>query len=248
MYQTITSPHLHSLEDLPSSLRRLIQDLQAQPHLTPLEVQQFILAAEVSAQDLLPWATFDHPVMDSYGRRMIFDGGHFEVMAMSWQPGDMSAIHDHGGTQWGAVQCFGQAAHYIYEYKDQTLTAKESAPYQPGMIRPVNHQLIHQMGNLGTHPFLSLHVYGSPHVQGEITGDARIFDLWEGSIQYTDGGVFFDLPEELINRKEFGLKGDRKSTERHHQQMYQRLSQLLEHFPNHDCHAKYEALKKWLSV
>ena len=87
----------------------------------------------------------------------------------------------------------------IYEYKLGMLTAKEAAPYQSGMIRPVNHHLIPHLVNSGTRPFLSLHVYGSPHATGEITGNARVFDLWEGSIQYTDGGVCFDLPEDLIN-------------------------------------------------
>jgi predicted metal-dependent enzyme (double-stranded beta helix superfamily) len=205
----------------------LIETLQRSPHFTPHQIKQLVENVHITAAELMPWADFDHPVTDSYGRKLVYDGGHFEIMVMSWMPGDFSAIHDHGATQWGAVQCFGAAEHYIYRFANGLLTTEKSAHYTPGMVRVVDHNLIHQMGNSGNEPFLSLHVYGCTQPTPSITGNARIFDLLEGSIQYTDGGVFFCLPEDQINQRVYDIRGDRESTLRHHQQMGDRLCRIL---------------------
>ena len=112
-------------------------------------------------------------------------------MVMTWLPGDFSAIHDHGLAQWGAVQCFGQAEHYTYELDRLHLCHEEALPYESGQVRLVMPSLIHQMGNAGTERFLSLHVYGCRDVRPAITASARVFELDEGCIQFTNGGVFF---------------------------------------------------------
>jgi len=231
---TVTASAIQPRQLFSAQLQWLINALHNADSLTPSGIKQLVERAQISEADLLPWADFAHPVADSYGRKLVFDGGHFEIMAMSWLPGDMSAIHDHGSTEWGAVQSFGSAAHYIYTLQQTTtgpiLSQPISAPYTPGMVREVDHHLIHQMGNTGEMPFLSLHVYGLeqqsvPSVA--ITGNARIFDLSEGSIQYTDGGVFFCLPESQINQREYGLSADPTSESLHNQQMSDRIRRIL---------------------
>lgn len=211
------------------NLETLIETLQRSPHFTPTQIKAIVENANITSAELMPWADFDHPVADSYGRKLVYDGGHFEIMVMSWMPGDFSAIHDHGATQWGAVQCFGVAEHYIYRFTNDLLRTLERAHYTPGMVRAVDHSLIHQMGNSSNEPFLSLHVYGCAQPNPSITANARIFDLLEGSIQYTDGGVFFCLPEDQINQRVHGIRGDRESTLRHHRQMGTRLRRILEY-------------------
>ncbi|NEQ49281.1 MAG: cysteine dioxygenase [Leptolyngbya sp. SIO3F4] len=223
-----------SVDTYPTSLQRLIHILQQTPDFTPEQIATMVGDANVSVQDLLPWADLNHPISDSYGRQLVFNGGYFEIMVMSWLPGDFSAIHDHGATQWGAVQCFGAAEHYIYTFKQGGLCTLEPAHYSPGMVHAVDHSLIHQMGNPGNEPFLSLHVYGCQGAKGSITGNARIFDLFEGSIQYTDGGVFFGLPEDQINLKRYGLEADRETTLRHHQLMCDRIQRILKTQQNDD--------------
>lgn len=221
----------HKFASYPQSLKRLIQMLQTTSSLTPAQIADIVSEAAVSSQELLPWADFTHSSTDSYGRKLVFHGGHFEIMVMSWLPGDFSAIHDHGATEWGAVQCFGAAEHTIYSFVDSTLTKPVAANYTAGMIRQVDHHLIHQMGNAGNLPFLSLHVYGCEQAVGSITGNARVFDLLEGSVQYTDGGVFFCLPEDKINKRDYGLSGDRKTTILQYWLMCDRLQRMLaEHY------------------
>ncbi|MEM9135952.1 MAG: cysteine dioxygenase family protein, partial [Cyanobacteria bacterium P01_F01_bin.42] len=118
----------------------------------PQAIKTLVEEANITADELMPWATLDHPLEDSYGRRLVFNSGRFEIMVMSWVPGDFSAIHDHGSTQWGAVQCFGAGDHYTYRLKQGYLSALGTAHYSYGMVRAVSNSLIHQMGNTGNEP------------------------------------------------------------------------------------------------
>ncbi len=229
---------------LPKSLQSLINSLKKHSILTPEGVRNCILKANIAPQELMPWANFNHPLPDSYGRQLVYDGGHFEVMVMSWSPGDYSAIHDHGCTQWGAVQCFGIAEHYVYKFRHGILRTTKRIDFAPQEVKLVDGELIHQMGNSGQSEFLSLHIYGSQNSNSPITGNARVFDLWEGSIQRTDGGVFFCLPEEQINSRSYGLQGDWDTTLRHHQKMRDRLCRLLDIQEDSQLRLKLTALQK----
>ncbi len=217
-----------SESNLPQSIEYLIASLLSSENLTPELVRQLIVDANIQEDDLLLWETFNHPVTHGYGRKLVFDGGYFEIMVMSWRPGDFSAIHDHGFTQWGAVQSFGRARHISYELKENILKTQHQMWFEPHQVVTVNHDLIHQMGNQTDEYFLSLHVYGCNDRYGGITSDARIFDLWEGSIQSTNGGVFFCLPETEISQRQYNLQGDLSSTLLHHQLMLDRINYILE--------------------
>ena len=75
------------------SLQRLIDTLSRSAHSLPqLKFKELVVNCQITSQALMPWADFDHPVADSYGRQLVHHGGHFEVMVMSWLPGDCSAI------------------------------------------------------------------------------------------------------------------------------------------------------------
>ncbi len=223
--QTTTSDQI---KDLPDSLQNLIKSLSLYPSLNSELVRQLLINAKIEAEELLPWATYDHSILDSYGRKLVYDGGYFEIMVMSWKPGDFSAIHDHGFTQWGAVQSFGQAKHINYQFKNNILYTQKEMDLKKKQIVTVNHDLIHQMGNPTDSYFLSLHIYGCNDRQGEITSNARIFDLFEGSIQYSNGGVFFCLPEREISQRNYNLRGDLITTIRHHQQMLDRVNAIIQ--------------------
>jgi predicted metal-dependent enzyme (double-stranded beta helix superfamily) len=184
--------------NFPESIRRLIDAIETGGHLTPSRSRSLLLECGITAEDLAPWADFNHPKADSYGRKMIYDGGSFELMAMSWVDGDMAAIHDHGYTQWGAVKLLGPAEHAIFKIEDGVLTTAERKVFKTGDVVAVGHDLIHQMGNIGQAPYLTLHLYGSYERDGDVTADARLYALDEGKVQITSGGVFFALPEEAI--------------------------------------------------
>ena len=192
-----------------------------------VKVEQALREARLEVEDLLPYADFDHPVEDGYGRKMVVDHEHYEIMVMTWNPGDFSAVHDHGYTAWGAVQVFGHVMHHTFSMAGDLfrLTKKEILP--EGAIVKVNNALIHQMGNVTSAPYLTVHVYGNNERQGNITADARIFELEAGLIKHTTGGVFFNLPDRAVYDIE-------KMPEIEHQTMVHQLSILMQYYQRYD--------------
>ena len=223
---TLTPPPESSV--IASTLSRLIHRLETTEHIDPDRAATLLQEANVDPRDLLPWYDFEHPVQDSYGRKLVKQGRNFELMVMSWLPRDYSAIHDHGIAEWGAVQYLGAADHIIFKEHNGVLTTETRMPMSLGAVYAVDHSLIHLMGNPGDTPFISLHLYGRENPADAITGNARIFDLWEQRVQRTDGGVFFCLPESEILWRETAPAADRETTLLHHQLMLNRVKNILQ--------------------
>jgi predicted metal-dependent enzyme (double-stranded beta helix superfamily) len=181
------------------TLKKLIANaIDSSEKMTATCIKGFVEQAQVKLEDLAPYADFDHPDEDGYGRKMIYDGGNFEIMAMSWNPGDYSSIHNHGYTEWGVVQTFGNAHHFIYHIKDGELCFAIKEILVKGAITKVVNATIHQMGNPSTRKFMTLHIYGSTEKDGDITGDAKNYELEFNRVNHTTGGAFMNLPEDLI--------------------------------------------------
>lgn len=211
---------------LPFAIQDLIRALEAETDLTPRLAQELLIKAGLKEEDLKPWADFDHPVADGYGRKMVYDGGCFEMMCMSWNLGDFSGIHDHGYTQWGAVQIFGPAEHAVFMVCDGEITTLSRAPVQPGTAVAVGNQLIHQMGNPSNTRFLTFHLYGCYGRNHGITADARVYDLVESTIKRTDGGVFYLLAENQIKKREPAPEPDFLTGLRDQVEMIRRLDRI----------------------
>jgi predicted metal-dependent enzyme (double-stranded beta helix superfamily) len=207
-------------QPLPSPIEALARQVEAADDLSPADARRMLQDAAIDAADLEPWADYDHPRSDSYGRRLLYDGGFFELMVMSWVDGDMAAIHDHGSTQWGAVRLFGQAEHAVFRCEDGVLATADRRQLPPGTVLAVSHDLIHQMGNVGQEPFHTLHLYGCHGCEGQVTGDARIYELDENRIHRTSGGAFYGLPGP---GREPGPKSDFPTLLRHKVELLKRL-------------------------
>lgn len=215
------------MQTFPPRVRSLIEAVQAADDLTPSTTKRLLTESSVTPDDLAQWADFEHPKVDSYGRNLIWDGGYFEIMAMSWVDGDMAAIHDHGHTQWGAVKLFGPAEHAIFKVEagedGDLLTTAERREFAAGSVLAVSHDMIHQMGNIDKEPYLTLHLYGCYGREDGVTADARLYELDEGKIQRTCGGVFFNLPEEAVERREACPQADFPTYLRHQIELLRRL-------------------------
>jgi predicted metal-dependent enzyme (double-stranded beta helix superfamily)/SAM-dependent methyltransferase len=190
---------------LPESLKKIVNQLETANKLSPSHIEKVVRKANVKPDDLDEWSDFDHPSKDGYGRKLIASGDNYEVMVMSWKPGDFSAIHDHGYTMWGAVQIFGQAEHATFQIEGNEIVTQARWETEYGDTVPVTHELIHQMGNTSSDKsFVSLHVYGTKEPVSSVTGEARIFIPEESSIQRVNGGVFFGLGGDEVVRTEPG--------------------------------------------
>jgi len=186
---------------LPRTIAQLVEQLETQAasrQLSPKAVATIVEQADITGEDLMPFAAFDHPKADCYGRRLLYDGGNFEVMVMSWNPRDYSSIHDHGYTEWGVVQVFDPTHHFIFNERNGELRIAARQILRTGTIIKVNNPLIHQMGNATSEPYLTLHIYGSNTRDQDITADAKSYELEFDRISHTQGGAFFNLPADVI--------------------------------------------------
>jgi len=207
-------------QPLPSPIEALVRQVEATEDLSPAAARRMRQDAAIDAADLEPWADYDHPRSDSYGRRLVYDGGFFQLMVMSWVDGDMAAIHDHGHTRWGAVRLFGPAEHATFRCEDGVLTTTDRRELPAGMVLAVSQDLIHQMGNVGQEPFYTLHLYGCHGREGSVTDDARLYELDESRIHRTSGGAFYGLPG---HRQEPGPQSDFPTLLRHKVELLKRL-------------------------
>lgn len=184
------------MKALTPGLQRLVDSIQeSQGHVTIKKAAELMKDALITEDDLQPWADYSHPIQDGYGRKLAFHNDKFEVMIMTWNPGDYSCVHDHGHTQWGAVQVFGDVMHQSYSATGEKfkLSSKEILP--KGSITKVYNALVHQMGNATTKPYLTLHMYGANEPHNTVTADMKIYELETGLIRKTDGGAFFNLTD-----------------------------------------------------
>lgn len=242
-----TKPSINR-DNLPISIQKLIEWIQAEKDMNPKKISELVKNAKITAHDLEPWADYDHPIRDSYGRKLIyFQPGKFEMLAMSWNPGDFSAIHDHGpNTQWGSVQVFcpkNHLDHATFMVKDDNITTLKRWYLEPGAILPVNNGLIHQMGNNGNEKYITFHLYGNLNLNPEfsaVTVDARLFELDSGNIQYTDNGVFYALKESLINRVTPGPQADYLTWARNEVALLRRLNKMTEENPENKNWEQYK--------
>lgn len=147
---------------------------------------------------------------------MIFENGAFEAMAMSWVPGDVSAIHDHGTDMYhGCVKVFGIFEHSTYVFDGVNLRLTALHALAEGDTVVVEHGLIHQMANHEGH-HMSLHVYARPradHTRG-VTDDTRIFSPRAGRVDVVNGGAFLAGPAHAVSSSTAGLAADFASTVR----------------------------------
>lgn len=209
--------------NLPEALAAIVDVLEKEQPTKPSQIVSIVKKSNVTKRDLLPFADFDHPGKDSYGRKMVYKGANYEVMVMSWNQGDFSAIHDHGHTMWGAVKIFGKAEHATFRWEDEDISTLARWQVKEGDVLGVGHSLVHQMGNSDQEPFLSLHIYGHKDPQDNITGEARIFDLHHQEIQRVNGGAFFNLKDDEIVKKQEGPKADFATELRFHLESYKRM-------------------------
>ena len=176
---------------LPKSLEFLVVKLSEKDTFTSKEAAELLLRSYVQADDLIDYVAFDHEIDESYGKKVIYEGSNFEILAKSWAPGDFSAIHDHGISEWGAIKVFGCLEHSTFVQDQKYLTTESVIQFNSGVISTLDESLIHQMGNPTSHNILSLHIYGINQYAPKITQDSRIYDITSGMVFKTNGGAFF---------------------------------------------------------
>ena len=181
-------------------LRRIaIQDfiagLRSLPCFSAEEVYGYLKSHPVQPESLKPFLFFSQA---TYTRNLIFKNELFELLALCWEAGQVSRIHNHRDQQCWMTVPFGALQVQDFrvlerdpEKKTCRLRPSKSYPItleQPAEVDP--NEPVHQVLNLAEfgERAVSLHVYSKP------------FDSCE--VYYPERGVYSDVP--LYYTSEYG--------------------------------------------
>lgn len=218
-------PVMVAVEHLPVSLQKLIQNLNRLETLDPQVAQWCLQSADIQAQDLWYFGDFNYPRRCSFSQASIYRGESFEIQVRSWMPRDFTAIHALGSPVWEVVQSFGEGEYTQFHYDNDILTTAMISTLRQGTSVLIGPGSVRQIGNPTASPWMSLHLHIFQSVS-RVDGGTRVFDLYNASIQQTDGSVSFGLPDSTIRSREVGLRGDRLTTLRHHRQLLMKIQKI----------------------
>lgn len=203
-----------------------IEKLLIQKRLTIVDAKELIGKYQFLQDDFIGLDEFDHPMDHSYGRTLIWKENTWELMLMSWNPGDYSMIHDHGGAQLGVVQIFGELTHSVYNVNQLQINKLKEEVLMSGEILGVTNDMIHQMGNESNKKALSLHFYYSPNESEKITANTRLYDVANERVILVDGGAFYALPEEGIKEVLNGLTSNSDLFQQENDRLKSRIQRI----------------------
>lgn len=188
---------------LPKPLQNILQSItDAKKNKTGSPVENHYFNS-LNPTDFKCYATYNHPLDESYGRQTIYQDNKLKVLLMTWCPGDFTAIHNHGPAEWGYVYAFGDITHRIYKEKSQQISLDNSETFKAGQLACVSSGLIHMMGNQGQHPVQSLHIYGIDNSCSPIE-NAKVYQPETSQLLETCGPAFLNLNEQfIVSKKNF---------------------------------------------
>ncbi len=183
--------------NIPQKIQTLIDTLNAKERWKTNELQQLLEELNITESDVVSFQRFNHEKEFSYGRNKIYANKKFRVYLMSWDYGDATAIHDHGSTDWGAVQFFGDMEHRCYEHENEQLKMVQKEFISQGEIVSVKGSLIHMMANCQKESMCTLHIYGVN--TGNCEEDtAIIFQPEKQRMLETSGTAFLNMDEGKV--------------------------------------------------
>ena len=191
------------ITNLPLKIKKLARELEAYDSPDFDFLKKTIAKTEFSGKELDHLASFNHPSDQSYGRHLLYEGRRLKIFLMCWAPGDFTAIHDHGQTQWGCVVAFGNFTHRVYSLEDSRLKLKSVDPFGEGQVACLTGDLIHMMGNAGDNNIMSLHIYGSDSNNKSLAKRSRVYFPEKRKVITTNGPAFLNCPEDTILEQEY---------------------------------------------
>ncbi len=185
-------------DNLPKSIRNLVLELGNHSHIDNDLVAQIMSGINFPENALKPFFYLDHPKNESYGRKLIWNNGDFKILLMTWRPGDFTAIHNHGFTEWGGVYFLGDATHRLYRVENDELALVRKNVYPSGKVASICGDLTHLMGNSGNSDIVTLHVYGSNTRKRNVSEDAKVYMPEFQKIVTTMGTAYLNMDKALI--------------------------------------------------
>ena len=100
---------------------------------------------------------------DGYQRNVIKKTEFYELVAISWNPGQNTPIHDHVGSDCAFLIAEGVSTETIYQLNDEGLAYPvEVRAYQQGEVCAAEEPDIHRVSNDSNSQLINVHVYTPP--------------------------------------------------------------------------------------
>ncbi len=109
------------------------------------------LGSPLDLADLASWTRFSE---DRYTRNLVARGEGWELRLLCWMPGQRSALHGHGRSACAFRVISGAA--------EELRLGAGRRVLQPGAIVTAGEDEVHQVGNAGAEPLITLHLYAPP--------------------------------------------------------------------------------------
>ncbi len=159
----------------PLPVDQFIQGLVAIPGFTPVHVFRYVKSHPVEPKSLQPFLFFSGK---TYTRNLIFKNEMFELLALCWDIGQVSRIHNHRGQQCWMTVPMGKLKNQNYVVLDRD-PVKKTCRVVPGesfLITPTapmevdSAEPVHQVMNLRAfgERAVSLHIYSRPFSSCEV--------------------------------------------------------------------------------
>jgi cysteine dioxygenase len=135
---------------------------------TPAQVTRYLQGVRVSPASLQPYVSFNK---NRYTRNLVFKCERFELLAIGWEAGQRSAIHNHAGQQCWMLVPVGRLLNQNFRVcaMDEAAGTCHLEPAACVVIDP-EHPLqvdpeepVHQVINATEGRSVSLHVYSLPY-------------------------------------------------------------------------------------
>ena len=187
---------------IPEKVVKLARKIEASDPVDFSFLKEAVTGAGISANEFENHASFSHPPDQSYGRILLHDSRRLKIFLMCWTPGDFTAIHDHGSTDWGCVVALGDFTHRVYQFEDGLLRLRSNSPFGEGQVACLTGDLIHMMGNTGNKNIMSLHIYGSDSGNESLAKRSRVYLPEQKKVMTTNSPAFLNCPGETVIQEE----------------------------------------------
>jgi cysteine dioxygenase len=138
-------PKMDAVE-LSPALREVVRELDARSEHTP-QTLAAALRRPITVDDIAPFIRFDPA---NYIRNLVTHTDRWELRLLCWRPKQTSSLHSHGHASCAFRIVRGSAQESILGARDRM--------WAPGdVVEESSMALIHQVGNAGADPLLTLH-------------------------------------------------------------------------------------------
>ncbi|SDW00280.1 cysteine dioxygenase [Marininema mesophilum] len=152
-----------------SFISRLQQSFAPLHAPTAQELKGVLDHLQVTEEDLRTF--LEDPGIHPYGRKMLFQSEHVEVLIMNWAQHFKCAPHDHGNSHGWVHVVKGVSTQTIYSLQREIPVPQHTGVTEEGASFFAPRTMVHDMENQSESSLVTLHVY-SPPISG-----MKVYDL-----------------------------------------------------------------------